>query len=367
MLIAVSRGDRQAARGTFQSIFWLLNIVLPIVAVLSGGAIFIAGVGVPLNLSGMAERDASLALFLLVLNVICYQYFLLVCAGIRSENRPATESIWAATSRLCESVMYGCSAVLAPSIAIAAALGLAARIVFLVLAYGSLRRMSPWLAFGKADASKSEIARLAHPAFAYMLVPIGQAMLIQGPVVILGHVSDALTVVIFSTSRTLARVGTSVTNMFNNTFIAEYSAASGRGETGKINQLVRIQMAISVAVISVYAIALLACAELIMNLFTHGKVQIVEPFFLILTLSVAAEMLWTALFTPISALNRHKGVTYCLAALSSLAFAIAYAWAIPNGGLVGAAAVLLSVHTLMILVCVLVIAKLAFRGATYAR
>jgi O-antigen/teichoic acid export membrane protein len=95
-----------------------------------------------------------------------------------------------------------------------------------------------------------------------------------------------------------------------------------------------------------------------MKIFTHGKVRVEQPFFLILVLSVAAEMLWTALFTPISALNRHRVVTYSLAVASVVAFACAYFWAIPAYGLAGAAAVLLSVHILIVLVCVRVSARL---------
>ena len=44
-------------------------------------------------------------------------------------------------------------------------------------------------------------------------------------------------------------------------------------------------------------------------LLTHDAVRVVQPFFLIVVFGVAAEMIWSALFTPIAAVNRHRGVT----------------------------------------------------------
>lgn len=350
MVIAVAAGDRDRALGTFQSIFGLLNIVAPLIALGAVGLVFGFDPNQMLSVHGVALGQTRWILLAFTINVLSYQYFLLVCAGIRAENRPATESIWAATSRLSESVLFGVSAFFSRDLAIAATLGLVSRLVFLLAAYISLRRLSPWLSFGRKAASRREIVRLAHPAFAYMLVPIGQAVLIQGPVVVLGKLAGPLAVVTFSTSRTLARVGTSVTNMFNNTFVAEYSATAGRGDMERFYHLRRIQLLISVVLIVGYVVSLLVLANPLMRLFTHGKVAIVQPFFAVMSLAVAAEMFWSAQFTSISAVNRHKTVTYCLAGFSLAGIVACYA-VVPLLGILGAAVDLLVVHLAMVLAC----------------
>ncbi|MFZ2980977.1 MAG: teichoic acid transporter [Sphingobium sp.] len=358
MVIAVAAGNKPKAKVTFQSIFALLNIVAPVIACVAMVLIFGGGLVQMLSVQAIPLPEAQLTLMAFTLNVLLYQYFLLVCAGIRAENRPASESIWAATSRLAESIMFGLSALATANVAVAAMLGLLVRIVFLVAAYGSLRRLSPWLSFGRDAATRSEIARLAHPAFAYMLVPIAQALLIQGPIVIIGKLAGPLSVVIFSTSRTLARVGTSVTNMFNNTFVAEYSATAGRGDFSRFRQLRRAHLFIGAPLIACYVITLLFFGEWLIGIFTHGKVQIIQPFFLLMALAVAAEMGWSAQFTAIVAVNRHKVVTYCLALVSILGLTTCY-FLVPNHGIAGAAIALLGVHLTMVLVCAWVTLKLS--------
>jgi len=350
MVLAVARGNRALALGVFQSIFGLLNIVAPIIGIAIMFAIFAFDPAFHLSIKGVDVGEVRWTLMAFGANVLLYQYFLLICAGIRADNRPATESIWGATARLSENLAYGIGAICTHDLALVAGLGLCSRIVFLVASYCALLRISPWLRLGLSAATRREIARLSHPAFAYMLVPIGQALLIQGPVVILGKFAGPLAVVIFSTSRTLTRLGTAVTNMFNNTFVAEYSAAAGRGDIKSFTKLQRIQLSISSLVIVCYVSGLFVLSSPAMRLFTHGRVNVVQPFFLIMTLSVAAEMLWTAQFTAISAVNRHKIVTYWLAGMSVAGLAIYYLVA-GKTGIFAAALTIFLVHSAMIFVC----------------
>lgn len=350
MAIAVAAGNRRKALATFQSIFLLLNMIAPALLLMAVLAIFAVDLQKVLSITLISGSDLRWALLFLVANVLLYQYFLLVCAGIRAENRPATESMWAATSRLCESVLYGASAALTKDFAIIAGIGLLSRIVFLAAAYRSMRRMSPWLSLGRSAAAREEIGRLAHPAFAYMLVPIGQALLIQGPVVLIGKLMGPIPVVVFSTTRTLARVGTAVTNMFNNTLVAEYSATAGRGDSVRFRQLRRVQLTICLGLIAGYVIALLVFGPFAMRLFTHGKVELVNPLFHLILAAVALEMMWSAQFTPISAINLHKQVTYALALAAVIGIIVMYL-IIPASGVVGAAAVVCAIHLAMVLVC----------------
>ena len=100
MLIQVARGAREDAACTFQSVFALLNIIVPAVLALSALALF--GLDLPkiLNLGEFPAGKAQAIVALLLLNVLVYQYFLLICGGVRCENRLATEASWGATARL---------------------------------------------------------------------------------------------------------------------------------------------------------------------------------------------------------------------------------------------------------------------------
>ena len=63
------------------------------------------------------------------------------------------------------------------------------RLVFTAAIFVWLRSIAPWLRLGWSFCSLKEIKHLAHPSMSYMFIPIGTALLIQGPVVILGLIS----------------------------------------------------------------------------------------------------------------------------------------------------------------------------------
>lgn len=180
------------------------------------------------------------------------------------------------------------------------------RVVFLMITYLWMRRVSPWVRLGWREARLSEIRRLFHPALAHMSMPVAQALMIQGPVLIIGHVLNPAAVVVFSTSRTLARLGTAVTNLLTNAFVTEYAACAGQNDIAKFSKLFRGHLALCAVAVVGYAVSLLVLDDRLMRIFSHGKVAIVEPFFALIVGGVAAEMVWTTLFTAISAVNRHQ-------------------------------------------------------------
>jgi len=288
-----------------------------------------------------------------VLNVALYQYFPLLCGGIRAENRPATEAMLAATSRLCEGLLIAVVALRGGDLLHAAGAALVNRIVFLGITYLWMRRLSPWVDLGWQHARMSEIKRLFHPALAYMFMPLAQAVMIQGPVLVIGHILDPVMVVVFATSRTLARLGTAGTNMLTNSFITEFAARAGQGDRTGFAALYRTELMLCGLAIAGYVVGIMLLDERLMHLFTHGKVAIMEPFFGMIVAGVVAEMTWQTMFTPISAVNRHRSTTYTYSLLCLFGIVACYLMT-RHFGLIGASAYVLGVNAIMIPVTALV-------------
>ena len=70
-----------------------------------------------------------------------------------------------------------------------------------------LRRFAPWLNLGVRHASITEIKALLHPSIGFMLLPLSHTLLTQGPVLVLASFGSSRLVVLYSASRTLARLG----------------------------------------------------------------------------------------------------------------------------------------------------------------
>jgi O-antigen/teichoic acid export membrane protein len=357
MVMAVAAGRRDAALRTFQSIFALLCVAVPLLMLAGAAAVFAVDPAGLLSVA-VSVATARVTLLLLIANVLLYQIYLLVCAGIRAENRPASEAMWAATARLGEGLAVAGAALGGGGMVAAGGAMVASRVMFLIAGYRWLRRLSHWLRLGFAHAEQAELTRLRTPALAYMAMPIAQAMLIQGPVLVVGGALGATAVVIFSTSRTLARLGTAAINMINNSVVSEYSALAGAGDRGGFGRLSRLQAAITAVVTLGYVIVVLAAAPTLLRLLTHDAVRVVQPFFLLVTIGVAAEMLWSALFTPTVAVNRHRATTLAFVAVAAAALGLCHVL-VRSSGLNGAAIALLAAHGAMIPLCLLLRPKAA--------
>ncbi|MCD2316819.1 teichoic acid transporter [Sphingomonas sp. IC-11] len=352
MVMAVSAGQPDAATRVFHSIFALLCVAAPLLLGLS--ALIIIAVDVPdvLGADAVTPTTARATVLLLVVNVLLYQFFLLVCAGIRSENRPASEAIWAASARLLEGVAVAIAAVAGGGLVAAAAAMVGARLLALLGAYRWLRRLSGWLRLGVRAADRETLEGLWRPAIAYMLLPLGQALLIQAPVLVVGGALGAVGTVTFATSRTITRMGMAAINMINNSVTAEYAALAGSGDHQRAGRLLRVQAGVTLCIILVYAVTVLVAAPVVLPLLTHGAVAAAYPFLLLLVGSVAAEMIWSSLFTPIAAVNRHGTATVIFLIVAAATVALAGPLT-ERFGLNGTAAALLLAHAAMIPVTLL--------------
>ena len=121
------------------------------------------------------------------------------------------------------------------------------------------------------------------------------------------------------------------------------AARAGQNDLPGFAKLFRGHLALCAAAVLGYASVILVLDDWLMHVFTHGRVAIVEPFFALIVAGVASEMVWTTLFTPISAVNRHRLVTYIYFTLSIGGIVICYPL-VQHFGIVGAGVFVLGVN-----------------------
>jgi O-antigen/teichoic acid export membrane protein len=347
MTIRVAQGDRHGGLVTYQSVFLLLCIAATGIGTIAAAAIFGIRLGSVFTLGQVSEIEAKLVLCILGAQVLYYQYLMLLAAAARAIGRPAAEVYWTATARLGAAAAIGGAASLGYDLAGTAAAGLLATVALGTAFHVWVRKVAPWLPLGITHGSRKEIARLLNPSVSYMFVSIAWAMTIQGPVVVLGLIAEPAQVVVFSTSRTLVRLGTSAANVLNNAVWAEYSRLYGLGHYALFRRVFRLVLALTLAGVLVFVPATILLGDLVLTSWTKGAVAVEQPFFGLLVLAVAAEMIWTTLFVPLAAINRHITISYTFAVLSIIGVAGCYGLGVPYA-LPGTAIALLAVHVVMI-------------------
>ena len=352
MTIRVAKGDRQGALVTYQSVFMLLNAVACVVILLAAAGLLSVRLGAHFDLGSLSETDAKLVLFMLGLNVIIYQYIMLLSAGVRGAGRPAAEILLAATARLAGGAVTVIVALLGGGLRAVAISGLFTSLVFVCIFLIWLRSIAPWLRLGWSQATRGEVKRLFHPSISFMSQTLGQAFAISGPVIVLGMVAKPLDVVTFSTCRTLARLGTTATNTINSAIMPEYSRLFGVGNFFLLRRIALLQLGVTLVISCVFFITLYLLGGWLLFIWTKAGVHLEQPFFTLLLLSVIAEMLWTTIWIPLLAINRHVFAAHAYGVLASLGVVGGYFLAIPYG-LVGIVMPSIFVNGVMIAITVI--------------
>jgi len=355
MTMSVARGERDEALRTYHSIFALLCAIGLVVSLAIGFGVSLLSLTERWPLAATTEVQAKAVLLLLCANVLLHQFMLLGSAGARCIGRPAQEVLWGAAARLAEAICTAAVAWLGGDLVMAALAMLASRLAFTLAMFVWLRRIAPWLTLGLRQRATEEMRRLLGPSLSYMCYIAGHAVLGQGPVLALGSIAGPREVVIFSTTRTLARLGVSAANILTLSLTPEYSRLYGAGNHAGFRRLVMAGAGLVCAATLIYGAALHTLGTPLLEYWTGGKVPLVEPFFSLLLLAVGSEMLWSAGFAPLAAINRHLTASHAFLALSIAAVALCFL--LPTGAAItGVASALAAVNLAMVLLIALLLA-----------
>ncbi|MCK1616110.1 hypothetical protein IVA96_05420 [Bradyrhizobium sp. 159] len=345
---SVASGDHKRAIHIYQSTFALLNIVVFVVLAILFSAISPSNLAHTFSLGEVSGESATRILLFLAGNVLLNQYLLLFAAGLRASGRPAEEVLWNASSRLAEGIVTIIAATLSNDLPTTALTIFLCRGGIAILVWVRLRTVAGWLQLGFTYVSLSEVRRLAAPSFAFLAQSFAQVLLIQGPVVLLGSLTNPLAVATFSTCRTLVRLGTTAANLLNATFIPEYTRlyASSRS---LLWATFRWHVLATGFMLAGYIALLVSSGEYVLHVWTKDRIHAGYPWFFLMILAASSEMAWTTAAMPILAINRHVRLSYAYLAVSFICLA-SQAAALERFGLNAVAISLLVAHGTMLIV-----------------
>ena len=330
-------GDIAGARAGFQSA-WALVTGLSLGAAAAGGALF--GFTPLAAWLGLAELgEDGIVLPLLIATALAHLQSGLFGAGLTAAGH---YGLLALVLSLTHAIGFAL-AVLAIALGGGpgeAALALAlAELAGLACLAALARRYSPWLRPGLADASIAEMRRLAPASLGLSGLALGNALVIQGPVVLVGAVVGPAAAAVFTTLRLLARAPVQLAGILFATLRVEATFAHGQGERARLRRL--NTQAVQFAVWSGAAAlpALLTIGPRAAALWTGGEIVVRQPLFALLLATAVATLLWNAAGTALMAANRSQRIAVAYAPVAALAL-LATAALAPSLGVDGAAAAL---------------------------
>lgn len=325
MRMSVSRGDHKQAICTFQSA-WIAILICS--ACLVGAAVSISlfiPIGVFGSDLGMHPSELRLAFLFLMLYGIAILQQSIFFAGLRCDGFFA---LGAASHGGI--VLVECSAAIATVLGgggpvSAAAAMCAGRLSGVIALTLLLRSQVPWLPIGFRDANRKEVQSLLVPAGGVMLLPLANALYLQGSAIALGTAVGQAAVPAFTATRTLSRLGLQICLMVNTAMMPEFSTMSARGDRHGQAAMVIITFVISIAIIMPVALVLAVAGRPMVALWTNGVIAPQQGLLISMAVSTLAIGLWYPLSNLMLAMNKHGRYTLIFAALSLLGIPITFA------------------------------------------
>jgi O-antigen/teichoic acid export membrane protein len=362
MTMARARGEENYVIEIFHSaclavilssvIFAIASVILSLLAPVQG-----LGQG-----SGLSDFSLRLTVLLLLLYGLVIIQGSVIFSGFRCAGKFALGSFWNALVMLLESASMLLVVLLGGGPVLAASALLVGRIVGLAGQTVLLRSKVPWLTLGVGQATKAELRRLVRPALTAMILPLAQAVSLQGTAVVLGIAASPAAVPAFTTARTLSRIGLQACWLFNSALLPEASAAIAREDRRSLALMVLATAGLSSFLLIPLAILFAVFGRPAVALWTHNVVDVPAMLMSFMALSVVGGGFWFPLSNLILAANRHATYTPIYAFLALISLPATYALSARYGAVgAGAAMALLDVVMLVIVLLLVNRVLISFR------
>ena len=230
MTMFVSRGERNMAVKVYQSAWAIVTIttfVLCLIMILILSHIYLSKY---LNIKAFSDNESSWILSILIAQVFFALQSSLLVTIYRCDGNYSLSVLRSAFQKLA--MFIGIIVCLISGIGLlgGCTTSLVIEIITNQIIRYDIKSRSPWMTFGWAEADVSTALRLANPAFAYLTLPLGWALNLQGMSFLVGTLLGPSALVVFSTLRTLSRLPFQITNSISNSIWVEMSVAFGKGD-----------------------------------------------------------------------------------------------------------------------------------------
>jgi O-antigen/teichoic acid export membrane protein len=313
MTMRAGAGYYEEAQRTFRGAIWLCGIASISVMTIS---IIVAMVCLQFNIPStnfITSDEVALIIFLFGLNVSLGFFLSAISNGFRCCGKNATGIFMVNVSRLIEVLATGIVLWLDYSPVYVCLTGLIVKSALGIPQALFLRSVCSWLFTPKCTADHSIVKRLIKPSLAFLAFPIGNALALQVPLLLLGTIFGSAAVAIFSALRTLARIPYQLMNLFNTSVGPEMSIAYGSGNMALLRRLHRSSWMITMIIVLLISTGIIFFGELIVNTWLH-KIGLYNGLILdgLLVVSFFSSM-WGLSSIVLSSVNAHlKMTTYFL-------------------------------------------------------
>ena len=349
MIMLKEAGKDERVRMILKNTFWFILIMggLPFILLYSSSWV------IPwhslLNFDAITQSEFNVAFLLLILYVYLSLFLTLPLGYYRIEKMYHRERYISIFFRILEFTALVIVVTNGHGIVWVAGAYLIVKCLYFIVVMSDLHRQYPQFRVTPWGFDVRKIKYLFKPSAAIMVIYFGQNILVQGLTTLIGVVLGARQVVVFNTTRTLINFSKQLVNIINFSFISEFSYAFGMKNRELLDRLYIRALQLNIAAAFGCLLFIILFAQWIFDIWTHGEVSVIMPFFILMIFAAFVNSLWHSGLVLLISANKqfNTGISYLV--VSALALT-SVALFLENGGLTLVGCMLIIFEILMLLI-----------------
>lgn len=313
----IQAGEEEEAKEILRNTFWFILLI--------GGLPFLilalSVMAFPwydwLHFTAMVEDDFKLAFLLLILYIYLALFLTLPLGYYRVQKIYHRERYISSFFRVLEFLLIIAAVMAGGKIVMVALIYLVVRLLQFIFVLFDLSFKFKDFRLWPFGFRYKKISYLLKPGLSAMTIYMGQNLLIQGLVSIIGIALGSAQVVLFSTTRTLINMVKQVVGIINLSITSEFSYAFGARDLQLLRKLFRITNRSNALIAFGMLTLLYFFGHWIFKVWTGGKVEIIEPFFALFLVATLFSCVWNVHLVLLVATNKlgYSGITFLLNAV----------------------------------------------------
>ncbi len=332
MTMAMGRNNQFEANQIFQSAQAFMAFICSVIAIIVLPIILFA------PLPWFESLDQRVALAAMSLGVLVALFGGLSEAAFKASERYAFGTMFSNYVRLGE--WLGCILGLAliGSFAAVALSGLVIKLLGSIVGMILVNKTSHGLRWGLRYAQRTELKSMIKPAISFMAFPLANALSFQGVTILVGAMFGPVSVVLFNSYRTIARVAVQVTAIFSHVLWPEFSRLFGQAANQAIKALYFRTSLIGALQAVFLSLVLYFISPWLLKTWTHDAIHFNSSLMLLMMVYAAIAGVWHIPRVLLMATNQHVNLAFwtLLAALFSVGLSWLFGHVFELSGVAGA-------------------------------
>lgn len=313
----VERGKDEEAMNILRNTFWFILTVGLIPFLLLLLSVMVLPWYDWLNFTEISPREFTASFFLLILYIYLALFLTLPLGYYRVQKIYHRERYISALFRVIEFLLIVLAIVAGFKAIMVAFIYLFIRLLqFVFVIYDLSIKFESFRLLPFKMEFKS-IKHLLKPGLSTMTIYMGQNLIVQGLVTIIGIGLGSAYVVLFTVTRTLVNMVKQVVGVINLSITSEFSYAFGAKDYALLRKLFNGANKWNAVMAISLLLMLYIFGQDILQLWTKGKVVLVEPFFLFILLGTFINTIWNIRLVLLVSTNQlgYTGIAFLIGAV----------------------------------------------------